>query len=195
MSPTPRICEHGEKASQCPACRKAYFAAYYQKNADRIKERSRQWRQDNPDRKRENDSRYYQENREKALEQGAERYQRNRERHLELSTRWRKNNPERRKQIKAKWYQNNKEIAFQQGRRRRARLRGAPTVPYTVEQLRGRWAYYGHKCWVCSEPATEIDHVKPIAKGGAEMLCNLRPICRSCNASKCDKWPYVRASA
>jgi 5-methylcytosine-specific restriction endonuclease McrA len=43
--------------------------------------------------------------------------------------------------------------------------------------------------------ATEIRHVKPIAKGGAEMLCNLRPICRSCNASKCDKWPYVRASA
>lgn len=48
-------------------------------------------------------------------------------------------------------------------------------------------------CWVCGGEATQVDHVKPIAAGGAHILANLRPICGQCNQRKKDKWPYALA--
>lgn len=101
---------------------------------------------------------------------------------------------ERQRTRNAKWREENKELARAAGRRhaarRRARVASVPTVEFTESQLLERWSYYGDKCWICGQPATETDHVKPLSKGGGHMLCNLRPICRSCNASKCDEWPY-----
>lgn len=58
--------------------------------------------------------------------------------------------------------------------------------------LEARWNYYGHRCWICSEPARETDHVKPLTKGGTNWPANLRPICRSCNARKSNVWPYIK---
>lgn len=59
----------------------------------------------------------------------------------------------------------------------RVRLRNVPIVPFTQEQLMAKVAYWGGRCWLCGEPWTDIDHVKPIAAGGGHMLANLRPIC------------------
>ena len=43
----------------------------------------------------------------------------------------------------------------------------------------------GHKCLQCSSPENiELDHVKPVSKGGQSTLENLQPLCRSCNRSK-----------
>jgi 5-methylcytosine-specific restriction endonuclease McrA len=42
---------------------------------------------------------------------------------------------------------------------------------------------------MCGAEAVEWDHVKPLAKGGAHILANLRPACLSCNRSKRDRWP------
>jgi len=36
----------------------------------------------------------------------------------------------------------------------------------------------------------DIDHVKPLNKGGMDCLSNLRPACPGCNRSKRDRWPY-----
>lgn len=78
---------------------------------------------------------------------------------------------------------------------RRARQAGVPTRPFTDEQWAQKIAYYGWRCWICGDGSVplEADHVKPLSKGGAHMLCNLRPACRSCNASKNAKWPFVAA--
>ena len=73
--------------------------------------------------------------------------------------------------------------------KRRARLAAAQTVSFTAEQLSQRWDYYGGRCWMCGAEATATDHVKPISKGGAHMLANLRPACGSCNSRKRNKWP------
>lgn len=73
--------------------------------------------------------------------------------------------------------------------RYRARKRAA-TGTATNKQIADRVAYYGWKCWLCAAPWREIDHVKPLSKGGWGWPSNLRPICRSCNASKGAKWPY-----
>ena len=43
-------------------------------------------------------------------------------------------------------------------------------------------------CVYCGEPATEVDHIRPLAShGGWEHPSNLVPACRSCNASKGDR--------
>jgi 5-methylcytosine-specific restriction endonuclease McrA len=41
---------------------------------------------------------------------------------------------------------------------------------------------------MCSGPFEHVDHVKPIAKGGLNVLSNMRPACGSCNSAKRAKW-------
>ncbi len=65
------------------------------------------------------------------------------------------------------------------------------TVPFTIEQLEARFAYYGHRCWICRAPAEHADHVKPINAGGWHMLANLRPACARCNQRKNKSWPIT----
>jgi 5-methylcytosine-specific restriction endonuclease McrA len=42
----------------------------------------------------------------------------------------------------------------------------------------------GHRCYVCGGPANEVDHVRPIFRGGGHDDGNLRAICRKCHATK-----------
>lgn len=49
-----------------------------------------------------------------------------------------------------------------------------------------------HGCWICGGPKEAVDHVKPRARGGPDMLCNYRPICTSCNSRKNDRWEGPR---
>jgi 5-methylcytosine-specific restriction endonuclease McrA len=73
---------------------------------------------------------------------------------------------------------------------RRRALKMVLTVgKITATDIAAKWAYWGGLCWMCGARATETDHVKPLAKGGAHLLCNLRPICRSCNSRKKARWP------
>lgn len=44
-------------------------------------------------------------------------------------------------------------------------------------------------CWMCGGDADTIDHVKPLSRGGAHILANIRPACRPCNSSKNAAWP------
>lgn len=76
-------------------------------------------------------------------------------------------------------------------RRKARRLNASGTA--SPEQLQARWEFYGGRCYVCSRSAEAFDHVKPLAKGGSLWPANLRPICKSCNSRKRDKWPFQYA--
>ena len=39
-------------------------------------------------------------------------------------------------------------------------------------------------CADCNEPANEVDHIIPIAKGGSNQWDNLQPMCKSCHSRK-----------
>ncbi len=40
-------------------------------------------------------------------------------------------------------------------------------------------------CSACGAPASEVDHIVPLAAGGAELdPANLQPLCRRCHAAK-----------
>jgi 5-methylcytosine-specific restriction protein A len=38
-----------------------------------------------------------------------------------------------------------------------------------------------YTCQVCGDPATQVDHVVPVAHGGDNSLANARGVCASCN--------------
>ena len=40
----------------------------------------------------------------------------------------------------------------------------------------------------CAETEIEIDHIKPVSRGGQTVLNNLQVLCKSCNAQKSNKW-------
>lgn len=99
--------------------------------------------------------------------------------------------PEKRRE---KWQRDrmqNPEASRERVRRRRALKRTQAVGMITVALLRAKWEFWGGRCWLCGDEACEIDHVKPLARGGAHVLANLRPACRACNLSKGDRWPLA----
>lgn len=165
-------------SSHCKACISASAAERYQRDGDRIRKRNSDWWKADPERARDT--------RRRSVVKNAE--------HRKLYAReYRKAKPEIKMAAERRWQQKNPDkyraCQLRKGATRRARLAAAPRVHFSAEQLQQRWEYYGGKCWMCPAVATEWDHVKPISKGGAHMLCNLRPSCRGCNATKQDQWP------
>lgn len=74
--------------------------------------------------------------------------------------------------------------------RKRARRQNIRQYDFAADQLAERMRYWGNQCWMCGGPFEEIDHVKPVSKGGAHGLMNLRPACHRDNSRKRDTWPY-----
>lgn len=68
---------------------------------------------------------------------------------------------------------------YQRNRRVRPRV-----DPYKRAEVFARW---GFACAYCDAPAEHLDHIKPIARGGRDVLGNVIPACADCNLSKSDK--------
>ncbi|MFE7159148.1 HNH endonuclease [Streptomyces sp. NPDC057636] len=83
--------------------------------------------------------------------------------------------------------------------RRRARKAGNLVEAFTPEDLYASWDEAGfHACYWCDGDFTEsdpmhVDHLVPVARGGAEAIWNLVPAHASCNTSKGAKDPYAYA--
>lgn len=90
----------------------------------------------------------------------------------------------------ARWKLENRARATALETVRNARKAGAAGSA-TPGQIAARVAYYDGKCWMCGAPWQQIDHVKPVAKGGPNWPANLRPACAPCNRSKGSRWPLV----
>lgn len=164
-------------SAYCLVCSRARHAKLRESEdfCERTRARGRAWIRANPERHRKRSRDWYAANKERRKARGLAWSDANRERHRELNRGWRKSNPEAARAIDSRYY---------------ARRSSAPTVPFAAQGLTARWRYYADKCWICRAPASATDHVKPLAKGGAHMLCNLRPICTPCNTAKRDKWPF-----
>ena len=123
------------------------------------------------------------------------------------SAEWTAKHPERKKQTARDYYLRNKDaikkriaerakrlgeqrdkkfIAERQaaGHRYRARLRGSDEH-YTQEQMRYLRGKSKGKCGYCgSRERLEVDHIRPISRGGSNAIRNIQFLCRSCNRSK-----------
>jgi len=103
---------------------------------------------------------------------------------------WAAANRELTRTYKRKWARENPDSVREKVRRRAAQKAAVLHIPFTTEQLAAKVAYWGDRCWICGGANEAIDHVKPLAKGGAHALANLRPICTACNTRKKDRWPW-----
>lgn len=118
---------------------------------------------------------------EKARQVKRDSYARNSHKFLDRNRRWRQANLER-----------YRELQRLNANKRSALKRGAIALGFTADLLRSKVEYWGDKCWMCGSAWQEIDHVKPVSKGGSHILCNLRPICSTCNKHKRAKWPIFQ---
>lgn len=160
------------RRNQCKDCSKKYGQQYRAKNGQSL-------------------AQYRDNNRAKSLEQNKQWYAANRDYKLAYGEQYRRENVEDTRRRTNEWRQKNPEKARSHVAIRRARMRDSKVVDFTTSQLAQRKNYYGNLCYLCGDNATQVDHVKPLSKGGAHMLCNLRPICLMCNKIKKDKWPYM----
>lgn len=88
------------------------------------------------------------------------------------------------------WLAANGGVVLDYWRKRRARKRQACIQQITKAQLEDRMSVFGFCCAYCGGPFEEIDHVKPLARGGYHCLANLRPACGRCNRIKWAKSPF-----
>jgi hypothetical protein len=71
----------------------------------------------------------------------------------------------------------------------RRRYREAVTPGLSSGELRAlarRYIETGAVCAYCPAPATTVDHVFPMSRGGTSHEGNIVPCCKSCNSSKAD---------
>lgn len=159
----------------------------------RSNESKRQWRARNPDYARVWRTKNADTIRTKRAEYYKVYYPANREAVIAANARYAASNRDKVNAKSRKWRREHKDQVRMLTTRRRAIQKEAYTVLFTAEELALRWEYYGNKCWICRTDAVATDHVKPLTKGGAHMLCNLRPVCKTCNSRKGNKWPFTNS--
>lgn len=115
--------------------------------------------------------------------------------------------PEIRKRVNARQAEEERTPGTPRYYRRRARNlrkyaeRRGSDVSHGVTRagLAGKFELWGGRCWICQIELDETnltwDHVKPISKGGIDVLSNLRPCCRACNARKGNRWPLAEVKS
>jgi hypothetical protein len=171
-----------------PETRRAYQRAY-----------QKQYRADYPERHTAAKSKYYKANKDACLERhrewvaaNPEKVQSwedaNRDRRNELQREWNRTNRAARLETERRYRERHPEKTSEKyrrhSRRRKSKLRGIYHEDWTRQQV---IAKYGDCCYLCGGAYEETDHVIPLAKGGWDVLANLRPACTVCNQRKRDK--------
>lgn len=168
-----------------PEARRECDRQYREKNQERVQAVTRRWKQENPDKVREGNRKYQREYVVKVRVWKRAWAARNRKKAAESTRRWAEQNPERRRASK-------RLSECRRRRMKRAQRQGAqigPIPPDYVEQLMG---FQGGRCAYCHEPLPagfHVDHIIPLARGGAHSWENLVLACPTCNLRKGSRYP------
>jgi 5-methylcytosine-specific restriction endonuclease McrA len=173
--------------SVCRPCKRAKDRDYGKRNAERIRQRSKQ---------------YYAANREKVAEYQRNYYSQNKQAAKDRARQWREDNLERAKAVRRARYATRQQehyAAYQQWakenperakatsanrlHRRRARERRADVRQVTPKEIRNVFSK-GCAFTGCENTNLELDHIVPLHLGGRHAIGNLQALCKSHNASK-----------
>ncbi len=145
------------KAYRCRTCYNSYMRDFYKKNPEAIKERAHS---------------YFVANREVQNEKRRNRRIANLEAERETGRKWAAKNADKTRTYKSKY-----------NAKRRQVIRNGNLSVKDAQSL-----FKQTECFYCREKTKlTLDHVVPLAKGGAHSIGNLVMACRSCNSSKNDK--------
>lgn len=197
------------------AHRKAYNKAYREKHREEILKREARYRAENPEKIREIQAASREKRKEKIAATSAAWYSKNKGKVAEKKRRFREENKELCDQRARAWNEANPEkvIAARAASRlrhkdkiaeyraanldkfrvyahnRRQRKRGDRLSPDIVEKLMGLQSCKCAACKVSLQHGYHIDHIEPLARGGANSDSNIQLLCPTCNVRKSARDP------
>lgn len=140
----------------CRACDRLDGKTYYKSHKKQQLARMRSWRETHSEEKAARARRWYQANKQETISR---------------ASRWQKAHPEQRRAI-----------VYRGNMKRRARLAQVAYEPIDRNVI---FAYDDYRCVYCgSAENLTLDHIVPVAKGGAHIEDNLVTACLHCNISK-----------
>jgi 5-methylcytosine-specific restriction endonuclease McrA len=160
------------------------------KNRKKINARVKVRRSENPEKVRERDKKRYWNNREERLRTAAKSAAKSFERRKKYGAKWQADNPEKVKIRNAKWRAAHPEETRIHRLNYLARKKASGTLSSgLVERL---FKLQKGKCACCGVPLGEnfhLDHIMPLALGGANEDKNMQLLTQRCNNQKHTKHP------
>jgi 5-methylcytosine-specific restriction endonuclease McrA len=161
---------------QCRACAAAAALRHYHESGEenRAKARAR-----------------YAEDPQKHIDKVKNWYAKNKDRAIARSIRNRRKNPEIDRASSRKWRANNPMESRLLSKARRARLKNAKVGKVTKSDILDMHNAQNGMCAACGIVMAKwhVDHIMPLALGGAHEINNLQLLCPPCNLSKSSKHP------
>lgn len=188
----------GERTFACRVCaqlspKPAKGPARYCKSCKREVHRAavRRWRERNLERARALGREYARKNMALYIERTRARTAANPEAARAWARERYRKNTEYREDVKARalvWQASHPHSVAEKQRRRKALLKGNRAVTISKAEWLEIRETFGGVCAYCNQPATlTVDHVEPVARGGAHAPDNIVPACQPCNSSKGSK--------
>jgi 5-methylcytosine-specific restriction endonuclease McrA len=168
---------------------------YYTRHRDEVLARTKAQVEAHPERKREYAKKYHVANRAAILERGIDWRKANRPRVNALSRKRYASDPEKGRARTKDWRRRKPEVAKAGQQARRAQKVGARIGCRTAYRAYLKWARaaVSISCYWCGKGTAKgkrhIDHIIPLARGGADATENLCVSCIPCNLHKSDKMP------
>jgi 5-methylcytosine-specific restriction endonuclease McrA len=161
----------------------------YLHHRDAILLRTAEYNRRNREAKRERDRAYYAANREKWAARHRAMTEKERARRKEQNQAYRARKAADGTLRRSQWKKNNPEQARIAARiyasRRRAWVRNTESGEISRKDVEKLHRRFDDICAYChTAPATDLDHVIPLSRGGKHTIGNLLPACGRCNRSK-----------
>jgi 5-methylcytosine-specific restriction endonuclease McrA len=171
-----------------------------------MRRRGAEWRAKNSEKEKMRQRAYYETNRDvvkarsadraKADPEGTREYkarwrEANRERERSYSVAWRARHPEKRKRVIKGWEQRNPDKVRALRQNRRARVQQA-TGKFSLGLVKRLFKLQQGRCACCGLPLGlkyELDHIMPLALGGANEDSNAQLLRATCNRRKAARHP------
>ncbi len=203
--------QHGERYvfdARCKTCTKAQTAAYGKAHPEQTKAYAAAGRERHRDKRREYNRRYDDEHRAERSAYKSEWMKKNPEKSAEYHRRWAERHPEYTKEKTEQYYESmraaqrryrrkhpeyTRSPAVVSGRRNYAARRKGATGSHTQADILDQYKRQRGRCYWCRAKVGgkyHVDHVMPLAKGGATDPTNLVISCPTCNSSRKAKLPH-----
>lgn len=150
----------------CKECRTQYYKKWSKENRDHLNEQSKKWVAQNKEKRKEIVKAYMEKDKPIKLKAKRTTY------------------AKRVKECRQKQYKTNPLIRREIKNRYRVKKLNVVSERYSAKLI---FEKFNHICAYCSNPATDLDHVIPISRGGPDIESNLVAACKSCNCSKRNK--------